>query len=974
VTALGAEFETSLLSLRAELLTFSSWQLSPDSHVRSNVKQLLGNAISHARWHKRTLASKSHLAECQLSAMAHSEYMLFLAKKHSLLEPLPHHAPGEVVEGEPNFASSVSAFPSGVASSLYEHDVETRKNNLFHRFNFISQLVFSKPAYINVESTSDASEALGFAPDPSIVAQMEKDRLELLKSGIFTDPKSVLQVALASDFSIVDIHIDAFGKYIHVGYEYDKPAKHFAKWVLEALVDGKVRTVEKLISAAYHDRCLRHQTLSISLQSQFQEATKLSQTHPSSRTSHWANQASSAPDVASVHARLLSLECDLITISRLETQKYGLEALQKGIGWTTMNASGPVVTFFVNPLKMASEFGKLRGRSSGNSKSDSETPKLEKLLASASEEHLSILESLPHLIESIPPASEKFPNMPAYTSNVLAPELLSRLNPNTSLCATHLFGNDNDDTVSRKESKDALSFHVEIEQGSVFDPVTLQRVGGAPRSSSSSIVSVAMSSTNENNNYTGTLQAMTVRDLEAFSQLFSPHPSSLDPSCELPSHFMDLGIVWTPFAQCETEDDRFLPLVAKLKLDTEMPFYFCLFQRLRALSASSDPSGLLTHYYLTDEALRLGKTPPAAFEPPKPKKITFRMSKGVASSSPPPPPSTQTFEPNTPFKGAVLSSLSSKRTHLLAANFEDVVQPFTSTLFPSTPHLLHAMVRCIQKTGSESSPSCLMVKSMTFVDSRQLRALVSILRQQAVINAIYDSCFQVEQNIPYSVYLTTPMKHAGHVSSEGRLQLNPSTSNSLGKPGLASSTSQLNSSFELASPSRNRSKRSRTEMEALLHGNDSHHQHHKTMETALNTSIHAMVTLETLSQAKTADCKITIELTALAEPLMGWSVMARCSPSSFTSLFSAVGSLGQEEHGEHPNKKAKLNASSSDVPTSAIIFSFAIHIAVDGYIHVIGTECESVVNERRSIQRLQNLLRATHHLPIALQSWLKGVL
>jgi hypothetical protein len=990
------------LTLRSELLTFASWQSSPENQIKSTIKQLLGNTISHARWTKRTEAAKRHLAQSQLSAMAHSEHRMSIHKKTTIqslaalrVNPLTTQLTAN--EGEQNQTSST---PVPGSSFSYEHDLETRKNNLINRFEFISQYVFGKSVYPNIISPEESL----FITDPnsSTMDQSNVEAAELQRTGILTDPKSMLQLTLASDYSIMDIQINAFGKYVQVAYEYDFPSKYMSRWVLEALRRGEVRIVEKLIKSSYEERCLKHHNLYKSIQSQYSEITKSNGAGITKPQSAWAIPGLNLPEVASIHSRLLSLERDLVTLSRIETQRYGLASLHHGIGWMTMNEKGPLVTFFADPLKMAAAVASLQhgaashetwktttvahinnernGMTVGVTDEPIDTSDMESLLASASDEHLALLADLPSIDT---PHPQDFRNMPAYTSNVLAPVILSKLDENLTLCSINLGKGDETSqnmgitqSLTSFNNDSLLAFHVEIEQGAVFDPITLRRVGFAPRSSTSAIMATPIPSPNPSYNYTGTMHAMCNKvDFEKFAQFFVPRPS-IDPSLEDPSNFMNPGIQWMPFGQIELQEDEHLPICAKLCLEKEMPFYYSLFKRLRAISASADPTALLQFYYQTDEAHRLGNAPPAAEIPAKPKKITLRTSKSTTimptnNSNPP-----KIRDPSTPYTGTTLASLYSKHSILFFSNapiVEDVVMPFIAGIFPQSLKHSHSMIRCLHSHNTDISPTSLMIRSMPFVDSRQIRALVSILRQQASINTIYTSCFNTNKTRPYGSYVLHTTKAIGRDQSDLRSSASISTSG--GKPLHSSSMSVGNGNnvnIDLAATPRNRGKRSRSEMESILNS-PTHGDSNYRYQQDLNASMGSQYGNESTMQAKEANCKLTIELSSLSEPLFGWSVMVKCVTAS--SFSSSDPTQNGDTSAPPSAKKPKPNISSSDASNSSpMIFSFSIHISVDGFIHVMPSDCELILNEQRTMKRLENLLRATHHLPLSLQSWLRDIL
>lgn len=988
IAAISAEFETTLLALRSELHTFASWQSSPDVHVSSTLKQLLGNTQSHARWNKRKEAVKHHLAETQMSAMAYSEHRLSLHSKTAMSAESARNggfgAAGGAMSSQQNGIGPSDVNANGFS---YEHDLETRKHNLINRFEFISQLVFGKPVYTNI---IEPEETL-FLADPSANSggPSATELLELQRTGIIADAKSMLQLTLASDYSIMDIQVDAFGKYVQVAYEYDLPSKYVSRWVLEALTRGEVRMVERLVASSYMRRCLRHHSLCQSLQSQYLEATKTSENGVTNPQTTWAVPNLNLPQVSSLHQRLMCLERDLVLLARLETLKYGLLSLSHGMGWMTMNARGPLITFYVHPFALASSASYLKELSLKDAKSSEEYTSaqldISTLLASASEEHMAYTSDLPPLDL---PHPQEMTHMPAYTSNVLAPVLLAKLKPGTSLCSYALGQTDpsgehaqrvQQPAIEAKVGENSLSFHVEVEQGCVSDPTTLRRVGFAPCATTSSIASIPIIATNPTLNYTGTMHSMTPEDLPNFFGFFAPSAASNDATLEDPSQFANLGIQWSPFGQIEAPEDEHLPICAKLNLETEMPFQYALFRRLRAIAASSDPIALITWYFQTDEAHRMGKTPPAAIQPPKPKTVTLRIGKPKATAATTSTPPSAPAEPKSTYKGATLASLYAQSPVFSAANspiVEDVVLPFIESSTPQSQNQNSYMVRCLHSHSVQTSPSCLMIRTIPFVDSRQIRALVSILRQQSAINSIYTSCFLADHSMAFTTYIFQSSKVTNRDTNDLRSSASGVGHNTRHLQFSSASVGGSAPSVDILASPKNRTKRSRAEMEAVLKSPSSsstadyqsHHAH-----SDMNASITSLHGTNTLAQAREALCKLTIELGALSEPLFGWSVMVKCIPSGSTSSRNSTTQLGQTSTTQAKKAKmAEAPADASDVNT--LLFSFAIHVAIDGYIHVTPSDMETVLQDKRTVKRLENLLRATHDLPLSLQHWLKEFL
>lgn len=917
IPAAATEFETALLSLRSDLGTYASWLSSGDTKVLSTMKQLRSNTSSLTRWDGRTQSVKKQLAQARLSAMAHIEHRLASQAKTASKSSQS----SENVLGEEEIADSKALAEATGALSLqaYENDFETRKENLTNRFDLMSHSVFGKPLYPEVVP----SEGGLFMTDPSAPTDGSASRALLLKNGILSDAGAKLRLTLASDCSMIDIQVDAYGQYLEVTYDYDAPVRFIARWLLEALKEGNTGVAEEIIRSSYVDRCLRHLAICSSLQSQYAESLK-SATPAELKFDSWAIPGLNLPtDHSSIHARLCSLERDVITIARLETLKYGVSSLWKGSGWMTMNARGPVLTFFALPSRLGAVAASLLLGSSANGA-------LSNTLSVASQEHLALLEALPLLD---PTNMSVFNDLPAYTSNVLAPVILSRLRPGSSLCSGHLKSAALGPEVSQSgfdgfsmKDVDALAFHLEIEQGRVTDPNSQRALRCAPRSTSSAISFFNYHEPSPNAVHVGTSLALTESDASTFFKAMSP---SLDSSLENPADFLDAGLQWFPFGQHDTIEDQHLPLCLKLRLEQDIPFYSSLFYRLRAIAASPDPLSLLKNYHATDEAHRTGNVPPEASEAPKPKKITFRTSKSttvVSSATPTPAPTP------SPFSGTTLACLFSRKEASIEPCTEDVVLQLP---LPTQSEGSSRAVRCLHTHHTTSTPSALMVRSVSFVDARQLRALVSILRQQAVLNALFASCFLDDSALPYSVYAASLQKRG---TGGAHIHHDPLRS-SAGGPSISRSqlhsSTNLNASFDLSSPPRNRNKRSRTEMETSGLASPE----------ALKRPTADGKSHEHLTEAVSEqNCHMSIELSALMQPLFGWSVMVVSNPG-----------------GAHKGPD-------SPPPT---IFSFSVHVAIDGYVHVVPSDLSAVTSEHRNQKRLENLLRATFNIPLALALWMK---
>jgi hypothetical protein len=101
-------------------------------------------------------------------------------------------------------------------------------------------------------------------------------------------------------------------------------------------------------------------------------------------------------------------------------------------------------------------------------------------------------------------------------------------------------------------------------------------------------------------------------------------------------------------------------------------------------------------------------------------------------------------------------------------------------------------------------------------------------------------------------------------------------------------------------------------------------------------------------------------------------------PSSTTDIGAGNSSL-KSSTGATPSaaKKPKNDVSHDLVlgaaQTAPLIFSFAVHVSVDGYVHVQNEDCELVLTESRNLTKLQKLIEATLSLPVALQVWLKDI-
>lgn len=905
------------------------------------MKQLRSSTASFSRWDGRTQSVKNQLAQARLSAMAHIERRLAVQTNSSTKAQSNADLTAEERDGADAKAQEALAdATANISLQAYEHDLETRKENLINRFDLMSYSVFGKPLYPEVMPSDDGL----FMTDPSVsTTDSTKSRAMLMKTGILSDPNAKLRLTLASDCSMIDIQVDAYGQFLEASYEYDAAARYIPRWLLEALKEGKIGVAEEIIRSSYVDRCLRHLNLCSSLQSQYAEAVK-SSIPPEQKFDYWTVPGLAVPsDHTTIHDRLRCLERDMVTLSRLETHKLGVSSLWKGTGWMTMNARGPVLTFFSLPVRLNAVAALLSSPSSTSSpsqQSSAASPQqntqqapsspasklsLSEALARASEEHISLLEALPPFDAA---SFNEFVDLPSYTSNVLAPVVLAHLRPGSTLCAGHLHSKD----VSREQSHmpftlkdvDALAFHVEVEQGRVTDPNSLRAIRCAPRSTSTTIASFTAPPPLPSAVQAGTLQPLAEGDLMNFFKGINAPALS---SCEDPTQFMDVGVQWSPFAQHDTDEDQHLPLCLKLRLEQDVPFYSSLFYRLRAIAASADPTSLLKGYFSTDEANRTGNVPPAAAEAPKPKKITFRTSKSTtvvsAATSAPAPTSS-------PFSGTTLASLFARKEAPAEPRTEDVVVQLPI----STPHdAFNRAVRCLHTHHTTSTPSALMIHSVSFIDARQLRALVAILRQQSVINALYASCFLDDSAMTFNAYMSSLHKRSSHAHHATDALRSSAGGPSNSRAHLHSSIN-LNASFDIASPPRNRNKRSRTEMEAT--GLASPEAHKRTADDAKH---HEHLTDGSAEHT----CHMSIELSALMEPLFGWSVMVVSNLHGHKSTDSAPSTL----------------------------FSFAVHVAVDGYLHVVPSDLASVANEQRTAKRLEGLLRATFNIPLALKLWMR---
>lgn len=925
--AAAAEFETALLSLRSDLTTYASWLSSGDTKVLSTMKQLRSNTSSLSRWDGRAQSVKKQMAQARLSAMAHMEHRLDSRDKEASSNLFTSGSSDTLIGVDSKAELALADSLMNGSLQAYEHDFETRKENLTNRFDLLSHAVFAKPVYPELVSSDDG----GFLTDPTAPSETPQSRALLIKNGILSDVNAKLRLTLASDCSIIDVQVDAYGRFLEVSYDYDAPVRYVARWILQALKEGNIGVAEEIIRSSYVDRCLRHLNLSSSLRCQYAEATKSAAT-TELKFDPWAIPGLSIPsDHTSFHDRLRCAERDIITISRLETQKLGVSTLWKGTGWMTMNARGPVLTFFSLPLRLGAAAALINSsskssNSSNGTSSTNDSSALTDLLNSASEEHCLWLEKLP----SIDPSSFfEFSDLPAYTSNVLAPVILSHLRPGSTLWSGHLGTSSRHIVPSSSQNPshfllkdvDALAFHIEVEQGRVTDPNTLRPLRCAPRSTTSSIAFFNAPSAIPSSVHIGTTQALSETEIGAYFQSLNP---SLEPTTEDPTQFMDLGIQWSPFAQHDTVEDQHLPLCLKLRLEQDIPFYSSLFYRLRAIAASSDPTMLLKNYYATDEANRTGNLPPANAEAAKPKKITFRTSKSttvVAAATPSPTTAS------VPFSGSTLASLFTKKETPMEPQTEDVVIQLPLS---ATSEAFNRAVRCLHTHHTTSTPSALMIRSVSFVDARQLRGLVAILRQQAVINALFASCFLDDSVTPFASYTPSIHKRSSHVHHDLRSSAGgPSNS----RAHLHSSTN-LNASFDISSPPRNRNKRSRTEMEAA--GLASPEAPRRPTE---ETKPHEQLTDGSAEQT----CHMSIELSALMEPLFGWSVMVVSNPNGPKNSI--------ESH-------------------SSTLFSFSMHVAVDGYIHVVPSDLSAVANDQRTPKRLEQLLRATINIPLAIKLWM----
>lgn len=889
---------------------------------------------------------KAQLAQARLSAMDYAEHLLSRASNSAIDgnrrgEGNKNGAGSDAKESQ-SFLSSEAT--SSTPPHLLEHDVDTRKENLINRFDLIAHSVFEKPVYHDVV---DSGEDALFATEPS-TTEPTVSKSEIERRGILMDPRATLRLTLASDCSVLDVKVDAVGKYLEVTYEYDALVNYVSRWVLEAIMQGNIGVAEKIIRSSYFNRCLRHLTLCTSLQDQYSEASK-SFGVEGAKPHSWAIPDLAIPaDFGAIHARLKALEQDLVTLSRIETQKLGILSLWKGSGWMTMNARGPLLTFFALPLRLgavssllSSPSGVLEAYPSVATSEDGDpvllkrnSEPIQKVLSRASEEHLSLLNDLPPLDST---KFTEFQTLPAYTSNALAPLILARLREQCTLCTHHLGPTDTtkekeEDTSEPFKMKDldALAFHIEIEQGRVIDPNTLRPIMCAPRSNSSAIAFFSPPQAHITSAQVGTSSALPEEELTHFLRALTP---SVDSSYEDPSQFMDLGVQWAPFGQPDLPEDVHLPLCLTLRLEQDIPFYSSLFHRLRALAVSADPTSLLRTYFATDEANRTGNAPPAGAEPSKPKKITFRTSKSAAPIVPAASPVAAHLPTSTPLYGTTLACLFTKKENGNEPQTEDVVLPFSvpSSTAPASDSGLH--VRCLHTHHTTSTPAALMVRSVNFVDSRHIRALVAVLRQQAVINAIFASCFLDDQAMTWSAFLLQGLMKESASHSADPLR---SSSGVSGKPssGMLANI-PLNSSFELASPPRTRQKRPRMDSSTEI------------LASPEPMRRIALDDWQTDSKLKMeALCPLNIELAALMEPYFGWSVMVKHSPLADANRVAAPPSL----------------------------FSFAVHVATDGYIHVVPADMAHVTNEQRSCKRLENLLRATFNLPLSLQLWMKGSL
>lgn len=892
------------------------------------MKQLRSSTASFSRWDGRTQSVKNQLAQARLSAMAHIERRLAASNISSASTSINAEYSLEEREGaDTKPQETLADATANISLQAYEHDLETRKENLINRFDLMSYSVFGKPLYPEVMPSEDGL----FLTDPSAsTAESAKSHSLLMKNGILSDPHAKLRLTLASDCSMIDIQVDAFGQFLETSYEYDATARYIPRWLLEALKEGKIGVAEEIIRSSYVDRCLRHLNLCASLQSQYAESVK-SNIPPEQKFDYWTVPGLSVPtDHTTIHDRLRCLERDMITLSRLETHKLGVSSLWKGTGWMTMNARGPVLTFFSLPVRLNAVAALLSAptSSSPTTSQSSTTSKLSlsDMLSRASEEHMALLEALPPFDAT---SFSEFADLPSYTSNVLAPVVLAHLRPGSTLCSGHLHAKDSSSekthTAFSLKDVDALAFHVEVEQGRVTDPNSLRAIRCAPRSTSTTIASFTAPPPLPSAVQAGTLQPLTEGELTAFFK--GIHAPALS-SCEDPTQFMDLGVQWSAFAQHDTPDDQHLPLCLKLRLEQDVPCYSSLFYRLRAIAASADPTSLLKGFFSTDEANRTGNVPPPGAEAAKPKKITFRTSKSTtivsAATSTPAPAAT-------PFSGTTLASLFSRKDAPIEPHTEDVVVQLPL----STPHdTFNRAVRCLHTHHTTSTPSALMLRSISFVDARQLRALVAVLRQQSVINALYASCFLDDSATPFNAYMASLHKRTSSHAHHAGDALRSSAGGPSNSRAHLHSSANLNASFDIASPPRNRSKRSRTEMEATgLASPDAHKR------TADDGKHHEHL----IDGSAEHTCHMSIELSALMEPLFGWSVMVVSNPNGHKSMDSAPSTL----------------------------FSFAVHVAVDGYLHLVPSDLASVANEQRTAKRLESLLRATFNIPLALKLWMK---